>query len=540
MTSPAFTVTFFPNFAATTKREEILAIEELAELIRQTSKHRKNALPWLKGARFGDLRTDKRCLRNDANVIAITAIEADYDAEKISFDEAVRIITDAGLCAIVYTSPSHDEDRPRWRILCPLSAEYPAVDRDRLFARLNGLFGGIFAAESWRLAQSYYFGAIKNNPSHRVIVTEGRYLDQADNLDVTAIGKPERDKPANGNGEWQTIARPEAITDKRINGKIASLLANISNAPDGSKHRILFDMGRTLGGYLHLTNWTTEQAEAELVAALPASVKDWNLARRTARDAIRIGMTAPLMLEDRPGKQPRKRATTGNSNRENQNSGDSADGGDAGAQPPTEPPGSGGETPPPPPPPPEPEPGAGPDDDEPDAYPNCLPSRGPSRQPTPFLRSVGCPRPARVPRRRPTCLDARHNCRSRTQGRHRFQHARHGLSRRSQRSRPQGNPLPALSENRLVRAPDHLGDPARRYRMEENPSLQSLHARNKAHRRHLGTRIRSPTPSMGNSARQGTQASTTTNPKASAGRRLHPGKPASTAGKQQSRLVSRE
>ena len=45
-------VTFFENYAAATKTEEYLTLSNLAERIRDTSAPRKDALPWLKLARF--------------------------------------------------------------------------------------------------------------------------------------------------------------------------------------------------------------------------------------------------------------------------------------------------------------------------------------------------------------------------------------------------------------------------------------------------------------------------------------------------------
>jgi hypothetical protein len=301
------TVTFFDDQFAATKCEEWITPEALAARIEQTTRPEKVHLPWLKCARFGDIKTDKNSLRHDGNVLAITGVEGDYDGERIGYDEAKRFLADAGITAILYTSPSHTEDAPHWRVLCPLSTEYPPDQRDLFMARLNGLFGGVFDQASWTLSQSYYYGSVNGNPSHHATVIEGICIDQADQLDVGAIGRPQKPK-ANGDGRHHPISSPEDISDARIRGLVAKLLANVSNAPDGSKHDILFDIGRTLGGYLHLIGWTESKAVDRLVAALPASVEDWNNARRTAADAIAIGIKEPLDLEDRPnpraGEQP--------------------------------------------------------------------------------------------------------------------------------------------------------------------------------------------------------------------------------------------
>jgi hypothetical protein len=190
MTALAIAVTFFPNRAATIKTEECLTLSDLAERIRHTSAPRKDALPWLKLARFGDSRTSKGSLRHDANMQAISGIEGDYDAEHVSFYEARDVLEQQGVTCIIYTSPSHTPDSPRWRALCPLSEEMPTARRSHQLGRLNGLLRGILANESWTLSQSYYFGSVNRNPAHRVEVLDGMPIDQHDDLDRIWLGKP--------------------------------------------------------------------------------------------------------------------------------------------------------------------------------------------------------------------------------------------------------------------------------------------------------------------------------------------------------------
>jgi hypothetical protein len=185
-----FVVSLLPNFAAASKAERRLTLPTLADLIRSTTAPRKERLPWLKLARFGDRRTAKGSLRHDSNVLAISGIEADYDGEATPFDEACGLLEKQGLASLIYTSPSHTEDAPRWRVLCPLSEEMLAERRSQQLGRLNGLFRGIFSNESWTLSQSYYFGSVGSNPSHRVEVIDGQPIDLHDELDTIWIGKP--------------------------------------------------------------------------------------------------------------------------------------------------------------------------------------------------------------------------------------------------------------------------------------------------------------------------------------------------------------
>jgi hypothetical protein len=186
-TNNPLVATFFTSSSATTKREIRLSLAALAQLIDTTSAPSKEELPWLKLARFGDTRTEKGSLRHNANLVSITGIEADYDRGEMSLAEAKDISARADITAIIYSSPSYTADKPKWRVLCPLSQKYPPADRDRFLARLNGLFGGIFAPESWPLSQGFYFGSVNGNPAHRVVVIEGTPIDLADHLDADAI-----------------------------------------------------------------------------------------------------------------------------------------------------------------------------------------------------------------------------------------------------------------------------------------------------------------------------------------------------------------
>lgn len=154
------------------------------------------------------MTTDKKCLRHDANVQCVTGCEVDYDAEQISFDEAKGRLEKASVAALIYTSASHTPDRPRYRILCPFSERLAPENRAQMVARLNGIFGGTLARESFTLSQAYYYGHIldaeRNVVAHRansdglvdvipgecrVELVEGDCIDQCDELDDGAIGR---------------------------------------------------------------------------------------------------------------------------------------------------------------------------------------------------------------------------------------------------------------------------------------------------------------------------------------------------------------
>ncbi len=204
----SFAVTFFTSASGSRKTQEQHSLPGLAQLIASRTAPVKASLPWLKLATFGDQktplvqddtgRTTGGSLRHDANVLAVTGIEADYDGEQVSFEEAVDRLTNAGVLGIVYTSPSHTENRQRWRVLCPLTAPADPAVRAKMLGRLNGLFHGIFSGESWTLSQAYYYGSVASNPSHKVEVVDGTPIDEHDDLDITWTGKPNTEPPRPG------------------------------------------------------------------------------------------------------------------------------------------------------------------------------------------------------------------------------------------------------------------------------------------------------------------------------------------------------
>jgi putative DNA primase/helicase len=90
-----------------------------------------------------------------------------------------------------------------------------------MIGRLNGLFRGVFAGESWTLSQAYYFGSVNGNPAHRVEVSEGLPIDQFDELDESWLGKPGTlERRGNGNGEFHSgPVDDDALENSIVNGE---------------------------------------------------------------------------------------------------------------------------------------------------------------------------------------------------------------------------------------------------------------------------------------------------------------------------------
>jgi hypothetical protein len=229
-----FRITFFKNFAATTKTEKEVTLEELRDLILSTSAVTKSELPWLKMAQFGTKKTDKNCLRHDANLSGLTGVEGDYDAEVLSFNDAVEMLQEMNLYALIYTSPSHTEAKPRWRILAPLSKFESRIEmRAKYAARINGRMGCIFKTrETFTLSQSYYYGRALDNPdaNHRAIIIEGDFIDLRDDLyKFEAAGMhPGVAGQKNENGQTDTF---EEFGNQHGSHGFESILAEIGDGP---------------------------------------------------------------------------------------------------------------------------------------------------------------------------------------------------------------------------------------------------------------------------------------------------------------------
>jgi hypothetical protein len=212
--------TLFPDKLGFDAHTQDATAEELAEFIKTTTRDVRDMLPLFKFAEFGEKRSEKGCLRNDENVTEITGIEADYDDGLTSIEEAVEIARQAGLNCIIYTSPSHTAQRPRWRLLAAFSKGYPPGDRDRFFARLAGLYaqhGIVFDHASWTLSQGYFVGRVDGNAVPLVTIVEGTCIDLRDDLDAGAIGKPN----GIGNGAAENSGGPfneQALIEAIISG----------------------------------------------------------------------------------------------------------------------------------------------------------------------------------------------------------------------------------------------------------------------------------------------------------------------------------
>lgn len=165
-------LTVFTDYYATEKKELTLSISGLYEHLFITRAPIKSQLPLVSGCRFGDLKTDKGSLRHDANVLGINAIIAEHDAGTMPFQQAVSLLSRAGVLCVMFTTPSHTAAAPRWRAVVPLSSEQPPSAHGFLVDRLNGVLQGALARESWTISQSFYAGFLESGPDQHIEIVQ--------------------------------------------------------------------------------------------------------------------------------------------------------------------------------------------------------------------------------------------------------------------------------------------------------------------------------------------------------------------------------
>ena len=198
-------VSMFADVKAQRIEPNHLSLRQLQDRLNSTTARDKAALPLVKLATFGDARTDKGSLRHDANLLRVSGVEGDYDAGAVSPRQAAERLRQAGIAALIYTTPSHTAEAPRWRVLAPLTRPVAPAEREALCARLNGALGGILAAESFTPSQSYYFGAVTGRPVESVLV-EGQPLDRVSG--VASIGP--QSKPVRSTTDLSDLFREPA------------------------------------------------------------------------------------------------------------------------------------------------------------------------------------------------------------------------------------------------------------------------------------------------------------------------------------------
>lgn len=161
MSAPSIAFTRFDSVSDTVGSRHDLAWDALcASIATAPPRAMKTDLPLVKLGVFGDRPNAKGGLRHEENLLAVSGVEGDYDLGQVTLAQAADRLTAAGVEAVLYTTPSHRPEAPRWRVLAPLSRPHEPQERRRLVAALNSALGGVLAGESFTLAQMFYVGQV--------------------------------------------------------------------------------------------------------------------------------------------------------------------------------------------------------------------------------------------------------------------------------------------------------------------------------------------------------------------------------------------
>jgi hypothetical protein len=265
------TLTRFLSHTANVKQEDSISLRSLARHIVTMRRATKAELHWLKLASFGDQPTDSGSLRHNANMLSVSGVEGDYDAGDMTPETGAEMLRQAGIAALIYTSPSHQTTDPetgeykgeRWRVLCPCLVSHQPKNREGLLARVNGALGGVLAGESFTASQAYYYGAAGENPAPQTILVEGRPLDMAIDLDDTAIGRP-------GGATLPKVQLPQGIEpDDTARAALQAACAMFKHPKEGQQnHDIVLAATNTVAPFVKSGHLARATCIAEIEEAM--------------------------------------------------------------------------------------------------------------------------------------------------------------------------------------------------------------------------------------------------------------------------------
>lgn len=131
----------------------------------------KAKCPLISCALYSGDRSKKGALRHSGAITHVYALEGDYDAERMSLTQAAQRLREAGVMAVLYSSPSSRAIDPktgqrrgeRWRVIAPLARPISPEARAPMVGLLNNLLKGVLTAESFNLSQAFYFGRVQEH-----------------------------------------------------------------------------------------------------------------------------------------------------------------------------------------------------------------------------------------------------------------------------------------------------------------------------------------------------------------------------------------
>lgn len=282
--------------------------------------------------------------RAKAGVEQVYALVLDYEAVEGETPASVEDALDLwqGLRLLLHTSYSHAPDRPRFRVILPLTRPVTGPEYSLLWrwAASRCAEAGHPIDEACRdPSRLWFLPAIPpgGEASYRVERGAGGDLDVEAALaeqrerEAPPPPPPPRPRPSTPSSE----AGPERYLDKALEGAAD----DVRCAPKGSRHNVIRSRAYHLAGFIHTGLISAVQIEETLLAATRAAGwDDEPKTLATIRDQIRAGARAPRPVPE-PRHPPRAAASpddpepaeaqTPPPSAESEGQGETAPGGDA-------------------------------------------------------------------------------------------------------------------------------------------------------------------------------------------------------------------
>ncbi|GEM_PF-1421659 len=172
----------------------------------------------------------------------VHGVTGDYDGEVVSIDQGADLLRRWNIEAFLFTTGSHTEAAPHWRVVAPLAEAAPASEYRQLVARLNWALDGILARESARVAQMFHYGKVQG-VDFQVRHVEGAPLDDPIlSLTLGEVFPDDRPAPQHPDGGGELVREPGGYTLENAR----EILRNIDSGRMGA-----YEDWRRVGMALH-------------------------------------------------------------------------------------------------------------------------------------------------------------------------------------------------------------------------------------------------------------------------------------------------
>lgn len=242
MTDRMLHASLFPAVSGQSISHKSMSWKALADLLSSPpTKADKKALPMFVPTVYGDVwsTSGTPSLKHGGNVLGpVSAVVGDVDGSTVPPAEAAALLQAAGVEALVVTTTSHapTEGRHSFRIVAPLSTDVPLDDLPKWVSYLNGVLGGVLAAESWDKRRAWFYGRKLGVPfeHHR---SHGQCLDTiADRIEPLGHHRVPASQHAGLDPDALEFIAWCRSEDRKLTGEVAEIVGLFNEHVGGIEH----------------------------------------------------------------------------------------------------------------------------------------------------------------------------------------------------------------------------------------------------------------------------------------------------------------